>query len=643
MHPPLPGGSHVPDGSSSRLSLDGLRFSSDGFDMALAGSGPSRDLLDFGLLGTSSSIDVMDLASILAEFNPPEAFYDTSAAASRNGQQAAVYFHQANVFSAPAPFQAALHPACWPMPGAAMPVAFCSPVSNGRQQYVPVALGSSTQVGAVDGGVAPQLSKQQVSRQKPNTKVASWTPQGWSGLVPGQFQARMYDNPRPTAGNRPRSPSLEGPDKIDGPSFASTATETMIPFRRSFTELLTADSCMAADGAGDVANVAVARSSTAAATGAAAYLPYPPFHQPTVELSAVVDRAPPRIAARAAAEKGRIQIRQYALDHAMPQDEEGLPFEEYDTTSARGGMSFSYDYAAVVGRPKSLQAEIGSADDASKVAPIGGWHVANMASQVILAGVAAQHLENNATGTIHENVIQLHQQDMVQVATAVGGGAAQASDDESWLLENGDASSDHSTGDMTTQVLLGGAMHRWTGKWEAHLWDAHAARKNAGSGGRTRGKQVYLGGYATELDAAHAYDRAAIAYWGLTAKTNFPLDHYTDEFDTLTSTHKDEVVAQLRRGSSGFARGQSKYRGVTKHHQPGKWEARIGRYLGVFDSEQAAAHAYDQAALFFKGPKAMTNFPHSEYHTAETFELTAAAGAHVEPDSAVIQHTEHAA
>jgi len=28
------------------------------------------------------------------------------------------------------------------------------------------------------------------------------------------------------------------------------------------------------------------------------------------------------------------------------------------------------------------------------------------------------------------------------------------------------------------------------------------------------------GGYATELDAAHAYDRAAIAYWGRTAKTN---------------------------------------------------------------------------------------------------------------------------
>jgi hypothetical protein len=32
-------------------------------------------------------------------------------------------------------------------------------------------------------------------------------------------------------------------------------------------------------------------------------------------------------------------------------------------------------------------------------------------------------------------------------------------------------------------------------------------------GGRTRGKQVYLGGYVDEIAAARAYDRAAIAYW----------------------------------------------------------------------------------------------------------------------------------
>lgn len=60
--------------------------------------------------------------------------------------------------------------------------------------------------------------------------------------------------------------------------------------------------------------------------------------------------------------------------------------------------------------------------------------------------------------------------------------------------------------------------------------------------------------------------------------------------------------------------GSSRYRGVAWHARCGKWQASIkvhdkNHYLGVFQSEEAAAYAYDNAAREYFGEFARLNFP----------------------------------
>ncbi|KAL0363707.1 UNVERIFIED_CONTAM: AP2-like ethylene-responsive transcription factor [Sesamum calycinum] len=71
------------------------------------------------------------------------------------------------------------------------------------------------------------------------------------------------------------------------------------------------------------------------------------------------------------------------------------------------------------------------------------------------------------------------------------------------------------TAGKRSSIYRGVTRHRWTGRYEAHLWDKSTWNQNQNK----KGKQ---GAYDDEEAAARAYDLAALKYWGPGTLINFP-------------------------------------------------------------------------------------------------------------------------
>ena len=172
---------------------------------------------------------------------------------------------------------------------------------------------------------------------------------------------------------------------------------------------------------------------------------------------------------------------------------------------------------------------------------------------------------------------------------------------------------DHINGDMldnrrcnlrlcnNSQNQMNRRVARGVSKFKGVLWQKRANGSGFWKATITKDGVVrYLGSFPTDLEAAAAYNAAAIELYGAFAAIN-DLGQAADE--RRSAVRPNQIN---KRGSL------SNYKGVTYDADRKKWAARL-RFKGVthlakrFDTEEEAALAYNTAARTVFGPGAVLN------------------------------------